>query len=440
MTHSHTISLPMAILININVMLGAGIFINTAVLAQRAGILGALSYVFVGLLMFPLVLSMARLIRIYPSDGLYTFGAQEIAPIAGFWSAWGYFTGKLAAATLVIHVAMSLLQQIVPYLQTVPVFILDIFILFLFITLNLNNVKTGGRIQLCFMMLKIIPILIAVTMSIYLITRKFGLTDGITASWSGVPFTIPLALYAVSGFEAACSLSNHIKDARKNAPRAILISYGLVILIAVVYQTLFYTALGESLATIPDYRTLFPHLIHNALPSSAIIAKALNIFVYIGIIASSLGSGYSIIFSNMWNLHTLAKNDHLIGKRILTTLNSNYVPWACVIVEGIICLIYLCISQGNQIPLQQLSALGNITAYTISTCALFIGSWRNTHDQYGSLWIPFLGLGSCTLLLSTCIYSMFSFGYYAFTIYCTLLLTGLSIFFIQKYRNKVIEA
>ena len=55
MSRSQKLSLFSAILININIMLGSGIFINTAVLTQQAGSLGALVYPIVGLLLFPLL-------------------------------------------------------------------------------------------------------------------------------------------------------------------------------------------------------------------------------------------------------------------------------------------------------------------------------------------------------------------------------------------------
>ena len=92
MSPHHKLSLREAILININIMLGAGLFINMNLLSQNAGILGAFSYIIIGLLMLPLIVSMMQLLKIHPSGGLYTFGLKELHPFAGFLSAWSYAT------------------------------------------------------------------------------------------------------------------------------------------------------------------------------------------------------------------------------------------------------------------------------------------------------------------------------------------------------------
>ena len=84
------LSLLSAIFINVNIMLGAGIFINTSTLAQKTGLLGAGMYLLVGLLMLPLILSIAHLLRLHPAGGFYIFAKKEISPFMGFFSGWSY--------------------------------------------------------------------------------------------------------------------------------------------------------------------------------------------------------------------------------------------------------------------------------------------------------------------------------------------------------------
>ena len=61
-------------------MMGAGIFINTVELSKRAGLLSGFMYPLIGLLVLPLIIAIASLIKIYPSGGFYTYGEQEISP------------------------------------------------------------------------------------------------------------------------------------------------------------------------------------------------------------------------------------------------------------------------------------------------------------------------------------------------------------------------
>ncbi len=86
-------------------------------------------YPLIGFLILPLIIIVAQLMKIHPSGGFYTFGAQEIHPYAGFISAWSYFTGKLASAMLMIHVAMLLCQYIIPSLGAINIFVLDAVVL-----------------------------------------------------------------------------------------------------------------------------------------------------------------------------------------------------------------------------------------------------------------------------------------------------------------------
>ena len=99
MSQNFKLSLPVAILINVNIMLGTGVFINTVELAKRAGALGFLSYLIVGILMLPLIASFATLMKIYPQGGFYAFAQKELGPLAGFVSAWSYFIAKMASAS-----------------------------------------------------------------------------------------------------------------------------------------------------------------------------------------------------------------------------------------------------------------------------------------------------------------------------------------------------
>ena len=159
MATEHKLSLPTAILINLNIMLGAGIFINTVELSKRTGLLSGFMYPLIGLLVLPLIVTIATLVQLYPSGGFYVFAQKEINPCMGFLSTWSYFVAKLASASLMIHVSVSLISQIFPcLLNYASLFIYDVIVLTLFICLNLLNMKTGSRIQIGFLSFKLIPI------------------------------------------------------------------------------------------------------------------------------------------------------------------------------------------------------------------------------------------------------------------------------------------
>lgn len=418
-----TLSLFAAILININIMLGSGIFINSTVLAKQVGILSGLSYLIVGILMLPLILTIRKLVSLYPSGGFYTFGSKAIHPFVGFVSSWSYVIGKLASGTIIVQIAILLLQQTIPLLAAINALILNAIVMIFFVILNMFDVKTGKTIQAFFFGLKTIPVLFGIFISLYLFSPAN--VQATSNELLAIPLSLPLVVFAIAGFEAACSISTQIKDAHKNAGRAILISYGIVILTTSLFQFMIYGALGTTLGQLLDYRALFPELIHHACGVMNMAQINIVSIIHIAIAASALGGGYGVIFSNSWNVYTLAQHRHLFGSKYLVKKNRYAIPWLCVIIEGIIYLSFLITSRGNQIPLQQLGALGPTIAYTFSSIALLVAS-KGTDDI--SSWTPRLAIGSCFLLIGITLYGFMTKGMSSLIMFCFLLLIGCIMF------------
>ena len=433
MTESSKISLLTAILININIMLGSGIFINTSLLTGQAGALGAGVYLLVGILLLPLILAIAQLLKYHHGVATFYHFGLSLSPFFGFLSSLSYFTAKLCSCALGVHVCVSFLQQIIPILQVIPTLIFDSVLIVCFTALNLLNLKIGKSIQYGFMALKLIPLLFAIFAGFFLFSGAHF--SNATLLWSGVPLSIPLVLYAFTGFESSCSISRHIKNPEKNGPKAILISYCIVITIAVLYQTMFFGSLGQALGNLAGgYLSVFPALLTKLLGEHAASKNTLQGLLHIGIASSSLGSSYGIMFSNSWNLHALAEHGHVFNKKLFITLNKYSAPIACVITEGIIALGYLWITQGNQVPLQQVSALGGTMAYTLSSVALLMLTYR----RYNKLTVlPILSLLSCCLLISSFIWSISVKGpTNLLIVFFSILIFGSYMFFKKHEPNK----
>ena len=157
MSSTSKLSLFEAIFININIMLGTGVFVNTVVLSQKVGALGGLLYLIAGAIMLPLILCIAQLAKHYPGGNFYTYGST-IHPYLGFISTWSYFVGKLATARLGIHVFTLFMQSIFPLINGYNVLLLDSLTIGLFVFLNLLHIRTGSKIQLLFLFTKLTPI------------------------------------------------------------------------------------------------------------------------------------------------------------------------------------------------------------------------------------------------------------------------------------------
>jgi len=428
------LSLSSLILISLNIMLGSGVFINTAILAKQTGSLSPLVYGIVGILLMPLILAIIQLWK-YAKNGctFYHFGLA-LSPFFGFISSWSFFIGKICSFTLGIHVFVSLIQTIIPILQSIPTLLLDFLIIICCTSLNLLNLHAGTKIQYGFLMLKLMPIIFVIISGFYFFTGSY-LYENIPV-FSRIPATMPLVLYAFAGFESSCSLSNSIENPDKNGPRAILFSYFLVIILLVLFQFMFYMSVGPALGMAKGgYLSVFPLLV-NKLNSNNYLKKILVDILHMCIASSSLGSSYGIMFSNSWNLFTLAKNKHTFMENLLVKLSENKVPYACVIAQALLSVCYLFMTYGNQISLQQTGALGMSIAYTI--CALSFLAIVYKKERKVKL-LPILSLISCLLLIGSFTWNVWQLGISNLLIFfVTAMLFGAYMFY-RKHEPKELQ-
>ena len=430
MAKAQKLSLLDAIFININVMYGTGVLINTVNLAVIAGFLGFVSYMTVALLMLPLIFSIAATLKRHPSGGFYAYAATDIHPSVGFLSAWAYFVGKLASAALLIHIFTSTMKVIVPALDPIPSLPVDFAILALFAWLNMFNIKTGTRITYGFIFCKFTPIIFAILSCLSLFSQWHIPADSIL--WSGIPSTIPLVLYAFVGFEVACSISNSIEDAEKNGPKSILYSFGIVVLLTVLYQFLMFITIGEGLTQLPNFLGIFRVLLNEIMPAASAFKTVLLKLFYIAGASSALGGSYGILFSNSWNLYTLAQHKHIPFSKFFTALNQYQVPFLCVLAETAVCAGYLLLTAGHQITLQQISVMSCTIAYGCSVLGLLKSHYQESRAVN---FLAIAALGSCMLLLGSCIRNFIASGIIYLGFFAILLAIGLLLYAATSYAQ-----
>lgn len=416
---THRLSLTSVTLINLNIMLGVGLFANTALLARIAGAFGPLAYALVGIALLPLIFSFMHLLRLHAQGSFFDY-ARPLGYIPAIIAGWGYFVAKLASCALALWVCTSMLQMLVPFLSNLPTLSLSLSILFCFTLLNLCNLRIGSLVQHCFVILKAIPIGIVLLLGPFYFS--YQAYSAALQSWTSVINALPFVLYAFTGFEACCSLSAHVQDSEKNAPRALALSYGIGIGIVVAFQLLFFGATAGQLAYAPSYLDVFPLLLTPITSAAPILGRFLIRACHVGIAASALGAAYGIMYSNSWNLFRLTHATALRGRRWLAQLNRYTMPTWCIMVQSCIIALYLCVTQGNQIPLQQITSMGMVLTYALCTAALL------PHKNGTSMRVRLLALASlcsCGLLVYGVIRSVLLYGSTGIVLLAALLMFGL---------------
>lgn len=426
MSSTEKLSLPAAVFVNLNIMLGSGIFINSVMLTKTAGALGTAVYPIAGLLILPLIVVFSLFLSQIPGGTFYEFGAT-IHPLVGFISSWGYFVGKLASAALSLHVFVTLMQQIHPVFTVAPALVYDGIILAIFVFLTLFNVKTGKPIQYTFFAMKVFAITLVICASSMLFSwQNFTLES---FNLSGIPACLPMGLFAFAGFEATCSLSKNIQNPEKNGPRAVFISYVIVLVVLTFYQVGLFGALGSRLGALSGFQEPIQFILQRAFPFVGLFSDLLIMLAFIAIASSALGASYGILYSNIWNLHTLAEYRMIPFAQTFHRCNRFKAPLWCVFIAGLIELLYLLISKGDIIPLQQMTTFASILAYAITAAGFIVFT---TRYQKPFKFIATCGIMSCLLLLAATIPNAMRFGMYPYLIYFLLLLFGVAGFVITR--------
>ena len=145
MNKTKQISLPIAIFMSINIVVGGGFFLSASNVFQSSGKLAPLGWLLCGALLVPLVLVLSNLSKLYPrAGGLYVYSREQLGEFPGFLSGWGYFVGTLAGNAMILHAFSSLAKKMGFYIPLLPNLsplashlIFDVFFLILFTVITL---------------------------------------------------------------------------------------------------------------------------------------------------------------------------------------------------------------------------------------------------------------------------------------------------------------
>lgn len=423
MTRRIKIPLWIAILININIIIGSAFFVVVPKISATGGILAPFAWLLCGLILLPLVIVLAKLSQTFPSaGGLYVYSLKQLGPLWGFISGWSYFIGSTAFNAIVIHAFCQDLQKtriLAPLLQPLHLDGLwfDFIVIFFFAFLNFLNVKFLEGFQIGLVIFKTIPIL-AVIIAVPFLFDLNGLTS-VSISYSHFLETIPLVLFAYIGIEACCSIADKIEDGKKNAAKVIFISFALVISIYTILQLALLLIHGTSTTT--SFMSILPRLTSNPM-----VIMWGNYFIHISILLSFLGSFYGMFYFNNWNLFTIAEEKHILFSSTLTKLNKNETPWVCVLVQATLAMLFLIFSN-KEYSLAVMGDFGTMIAYFLSVIA-FLTIFKKIAGVFALI--------SSLILIYLCTKNLMAYGFNYLIPFISLIALGIVAHYINEQIKK----
>lgn len=219
-------------------MIGSGFFLLPATLAPFAWN-GVAGWVITTLGALCLAVVFGRLARHYPqAGGPYAFARLAFGPFPAFVVAWSYWIsmwiGNVAIATGVVAPLATLFPGITVYSP-----LITLALIWSLTAINCFGAKTVGQIQLVTTILKFLPLAAVVLLAALVLAGGGGeagpplrTADLSFAGETGIAAAAVLTLWSFLGLESATVPAERVDNPTRNIPRATLIG---VLLTGVIY-------------------------------------------------------------------------------------------------------------------------------------------------------------------------------------------------------------
>jgi APA family basic amino acid/polyamine antiporter len=370
---------PVAVVIGLGSMLGAGIF---AVLAPAAGAAG--EGLLIGLLIAALVAycnatSSAALAALYPeSGGTYVYGRKRLNAFWGFVAGWGFVVGKLAscaamALTFAFYAAPSMAR---------PLAVAAV--------LALTVVNYFGVAKTALATRAIVAVVLA-CLALVVFATWFGgearivrATPTLTAGTHGILQAAGFLFFAFAGYARIATLGEEVTDPSRTIPRAIPLALGIAL---VVYATVAVSAMAAigagGLAQAPA-------------PLAAAVQggrwAVLSPVVRIGAVVASLGVLLSLLAGVSRTAYAMAVNGDL--PRFLASVHRrHHVPDHAELAAGaVVIAIVIAADVRDAIGFSSFAVL---VYYAIANAAAMT---LRADERRWPRALPIAGLAGCALL------------------------------------------
>ena len=334
------IGLIAAVFLVVGNMLGSGVFMLPALLAQVGGI-SLIAWIVAMCGVLALALVFAKLANILPHGaGPYAYVRAAFGNFLGYQTNFVYILASWIANVSMLSVIMGYLQNIFPVLlnQTYSASLQIMFII-LFTCLNIRGAKVVSILQSSALLLAIIPIVSMATIGWF----WFDINT-FTAAWNvshqsafvAINSSFNNIMWAFIGIESACVIAAVVKNPKRNIPLA---TVGGVIVATLLYVSTCTVIMG----IVPN-----AELVKSSAPFAAALSHVFGhdagVIVSICAIANCLGAlaGWTLVIGQM---SKAAADDGLFPK-IFSKTNAKGVPaiGLCILAVIMVLVVLVTIS------------------------------------------------------------------------------------------------
>ena len=247
-------------------IIGAGIFINPYIVAQRLGSPGWVlaAWVAGGVIAMAGALTFAELGVVHPkAGGHYAYLREAFHPLLGFLYGWALLfmieTGAIAAVSITFaEYTLRLVGR-----EGVGALPLAVSAIVVVGGINALGVKPGSRVLNLFVILKVAALALLIGLGLFIPggagggggslflgePALSGAADAhsgfMVATWAFGAALIPV-MFSFGGWQNANYVAEEIKDPKKNLPRSLILGTALVVLIYVFVNWVYLRTLGHA--------------------------------------------------------------------------------------------------------------------------------------------------------------------------------------------------
>ena len=429
------ISLFMATMLVCGNMIGSGVFMLPATLAQLSGPLATIiAWVITTIGSILIAMSFANLGSKYPTTGgAYQYTKIAFGEFTGFLSAWLYWNGSWIGNAAIIVALTSYSKAVIPWLNSPIVSIIySSAILWIFTIINILGVKKAGKLQSFATVFKIVFFAIFIVVAFI----SFDPSNLVPLLPEGKGMgTISLAatstLWAFIGLETATVTAGEIKDPEKNVKKSTI--YGMIIA-SIIYILISVASMG-AMSNVELAKSSAPltDILTKILGSS--IGKPLTIAVVVCILGTTIG----------WLLSTarvaFAAGEDGVFPKFFGKLHPKYETPANALIVGSVLVNILLVMNFQK------SMVSAFTFITILATLSYLPIYLLTASA--EIMLMFKGEKNFTfkLFIKKAIIPMLAFIYSIWTIYGSgaetvmwgfiLMLIGIPFYIYNYHKNKI---
>lgn len=371
--------------INLNAVIGAGIFGLPAVAAARAGDFSPWMFLVCAALIFTVVLSFARAASmVRTTGGVIVYAHAAFGPFVGFQTGWLAFVARAVAMGANTNLLVTYAAWFWNPLDADPWRSLALTVLIGGLTwLNMTGVRHSVAVIYTFTVMKLAPLSLLILLGLGQVDAQ-TLFGAQWPQWGEFGDTILVLLYAFVGFEGTPVTAGEGREPRRDVPRALI---DTIVLITAIY----FLVQWVSMAVLPDLASSGTALADVAGvlmgPAGAAVLTLGAVFSIGGNLSSSMLSAPRMLFA-------LGRDGSLPDW--FAGVHEQYrTPNNAIGFYGLLCLV-LAIT-GSFVWLAAMSTLVRLVTYIICIAALPRLARQSADPEYefrlpGGLLIPAIAL------------------------------------------------